>query len=191
MTFVAITIAIFILLFFASIYVIRVLGKARLTVSLKQTMKEGATQEAIRTLLKIIRKNPADGRSRMELVKLYMEEKAYGEAIGHLCVAGRQLVGQEAERVGAFQLCPQQQAEPLAQALVKLLQVVAAVDQALDVAEYIGDPLFDEDIEQLEEEIFLDQLSADPPDVVGFSCQWDQILCYHNWRWECCCGTNS
>ena len=84
MTFVAITIAIFILLFFASIYVIRVLGKARLTVSLKQTMKEGATQEAIRTLLKIIRKNPADGRSRMELVKLYMEEKAYGEAIGHL-----------------------------------------------------------------------------------------------------------
>jgi tetratricopeptide (TPR) repeat protein len=84
MSFIAFTIVILLLLFFASLYGIRVLGKVRLKVSLDRTLKEGSKHDAIEVLLNIIKKKPFDSRSRMELVELYKQEKNYIEAITHL-----------------------------------------------------------------------------------------------------------
>ncbi|KPJ86550.1 MAG: hypothetical protein AMS17_12075 [Spirochaetes bacterium DG_61] len=84
MTFIIIILAILFILFFASLYTIRVLGKARMKASLDKTIKEGTHQDAIDVLLKITRKNPFDIHSRMELIKIYTEEKNFPEAITHL-----------------------------------------------------------------------------------------------------------
>jgi tetratricopeptide (TPR) repeat protein len=84
MSFIGITSAILLLLFFSSLYCMRVLGKVRIKFSLDKTLKEGSGQDAIEALLKIIKKKPFDSHSRMGLVELYEQENNYIEAITHL-----------------------------------------------------------------------------------------------------------
>jgi tetratricopeptide (TPR) repeat protein len=84
MNFIIITVAILFILFFGSLYIIRILNKAKLQASLDKIIKSGAKQDAITTLLTILQKNPLDTQNRMALVKIYMEEKKFPEAISHL-----------------------------------------------------------------------------------------------------------
>lgn len=84
MNFIIITVAILFLLFFGSLYILRILNKAKLQASLDKIIKSGAKQDAITTLLTILQKNPLDTQNRMALVKIYMDEKKFPEAISHL-----------------------------------------------------------------------------------------------------------
>ena len=84
MFFILVIIAFLLILFFGSIYTIKILNKIKLESSLKKKINKGTKQDTIQTLLKILKKNPYDLQNRMLLTKMYMEENNYTEAIYHL-----------------------------------------------------------------------------------------------------------
>lgn len=81
MTFILIVIAFFVALFIGAVFTIKSLNRMKLKSSLKKNIKAGSKTDTISVLKKLIEKNPFDIQSRMELVKLYIEENNYNEAI--------------------------------------------------------------------------------------------------------------
>ena len=70
------------------------------------------------------------------------------------------------ERVGAFELGSEQEAQRIAQAPLEFLEIIPVIDQPLDEAEDICRATVRQDLEQLEERFLLDE-SEHPPNVVG------------------------
>lgn len=84
MAFIIIIIAFFVAVFIGAILSIKVLNRMKLKSSLKKKIKGGSKTDTINALKKVIEKNPFDMQSRMELVKLYIEENNFNEAIKEL-----------------------------------------------------------------------------------------------------------
>jgi tetratricopeptide (TPR) repeat protein len=76
--------AILAVVFFAALYIIRMLRSARLKSSLKRNIQAGSKETAAEALLELIRKNPFDVDKRFQAVSLFMEIGNYGEAIVQL-----------------------------------------------------------------------------------------------------------
>ena len=84
MTFIFIIIAFFVAVFIGAIFSIKALNRIKLKSSLKKNIKDGSKTDTINALKKLIEKNPFDIQSRMELIKLYIEENNFNEAIKQL-----------------------------------------------------------------------------------------------------------
>ncbi len=84
MTFIVIFLAFFILLFIGGLYVIRTLKNAHLKTSLKKDRESGSMEKVIATLQKLVRKDPENIRTRIQLVSLYMEVENFTEAVFHI-----------------------------------------------------------------------------------------------------------
>ncbi|MCK4804637.1 MAG: tetratricopeptide repeat protein, partial [Spirochaetes bacterium] len=84
MTFIFIIIAFFVAVFIGAIFSIKALNRIKLKSSLKKNIKAGSKTDTINALKKLIEKNPFDIQSRMELIKLYIEENNFNEAIKQL-----------------------------------------------------------------------------------------------------------
>ena len=77
-------VSVFTILFFGSLFTIKALNKAKLHSSIKKKIDSGKSIDAVSALLQLIRNNPFDITSRMELVKIYIENKNYEDAINQL-----------------------------------------------------------------------------------------------------------
>ncbi len=84
MAFIIIFLAFFILLFFGALYIISALKNAHLKTSLKKSRESGSKEEVISTLRKLVRKDPENIQTRLQLVSLYMEVENLTEAVFHL-----------------------------------------------------------------------------------------------------------
>jgi tetratricopeptide (TPR) repeat protein len=77
-------VSVFTVLFFGSLFTIKALNKAKLHSTIKKKIDSGKPADAASALIQLIRNNPFDITSRMELVKIYIENKKYEEAINQL-----------------------------------------------------------------------------------------------------------
>jgi len=84
MTFIIIVVAFLITLFLATLSIIKVLNTARLKSSLKKASGTLSDSMIIETLTKLLKTNPDDIASRLELAKEYIKIKNFSEAIVHL-----------------------------------------------------------------------------------------------------------
>ncbi len=84
MTFIIIIFAFFVAVFIGAIFTIRALNRMKLKASLKKNIKDGSKTDTISALKKLIEKKPFDIQSRMELIKLYIEENNFNDAIKQL-----------------------------------------------------------------------------------------------------------
>jgi tetratricopeptide (TPR) repeat protein len=84
MLFILMLLAVFTILFFGSLFTIKALNKAKLHSSLKKKIDSGNPTDAESALTKIIKNNPFDITSRMELVKIHIQNEKYEEAINQL-----------------------------------------------------------------------------------------------------------
>jgi tetratricopeptide (TPR) repeat protein len=84
MLIILIIIAFLFLLFLGSLYTMRILNKLKLKSRLKKQGQNGNSQDKIDTFLKVLRRNPSDLTTRKELIKVYMEQNNFKEAIIHL-----------------------------------------------------------------------------------------------------------
>lgn len=84
MTFVIIIFVFFVAVFIGAIFTIRALNRMKLKASLKKNIKAGSKTDTISALKKLIEKKPFDIQSRMELIKLYIEENNFNDAIKQL-----------------------------------------------------------------------------------------------------------
>jgi len=84
MTFIMIFLAFFILLFIAGLYAIRALKNVHLKTSLKKGRESGSKEKVIATLQKLVRKDPENIQTRMQLISLYMEVENFSEAVFHI-----------------------------------------------------------------------------------------------------------
>ncbi len=71
-------------LFFGSLYTLRILNKLKLKSRLRKNGQNGNRQDTIDTFLKLLRRNPFDLTTRMALIRIYIEQNNFKEAIMHL-----------------------------------------------------------------------------------------------------------
>ncbi len=84
MIYILIIISFLFFLFFGSLYTLRVLTKLKLKSRLKKNENNKNRQDTIDAFLKVLRRNPFDLTARMELIKIYMEQDNFKEAVMHL-----------------------------------------------------------------------------------------------------------
>jgi len=84
MYFIITVVAILVVIFLGSLYVLSALRKAKLKTTFKRKMQSGSKERAADTLLELIRKNPFDIEKRVQAAHLFMDIGNYTEAIVQL-----------------------------------------------------------------------------------------------------------
>ena len=79
-----VVIAIFVVIFLSALYVIRLLRKAKLKSSIHKDIQTGSKEQAVKTLLSMIRKDPFDMGKRKQAVHLLIDLGNYSEAVVQL-----------------------------------------------------------------------------------------------------------
>ncbi|RKY01137.1 MAG: hypothetical protein DRP54_04220 [Spirochaetes bacterium] len=74
-------------IFFVSLYILRMLSRVKIKSTLRKKKTLSATEETIEAYKKLLRYEPSDNNTRIQLAKLYMENGNFTEAITQLNTA--------------------------------------------------------------------------------------------------------